>query len=286
MKILTTVEEVRGKVKEWKEAGLRVGLVPTMGYLHEGHASLIKKACSQNDRVIVSDFVNPIQFGPGEDLDAYPRDIEHDRKTAQDAGADCIFHPDADEMYTPDFSSFVDMTGLTEELCGKRRPVHFRGVCTVVSKLFNIVTPDAAYFGEKDAQQLAVIRHMVEDLNFGVEIIGCPIIRESDGLAKSSRNAYLSMEERQAATVLHAALSGAEDAMRNGERQVSVLTEMIRKTIESQPLARVDYIEVVDSKSVQAVSDINADVLIAIAVYIGKIRLIDNFTWKVQAGGI
>ncbi len=286
MKILTTVEEVRGQVKEWKEAGLRVGLVPTMGYLHEGHASLIKKACSQNDRVIVSDFVNPIQFGPGEDLDAYPRDIEHDRKTAQDAGADCIFHPEASEMYASDFSSFVDMTGLTEELCGKRRPVHFRGVCTVVSKLFNIVTPDAAYFGEKDAQQLAVIRHMVQDLNFAVEIIGCPIIREADGLAKSSRNAYLTMEERQAATVLHAALSGAEEAMRSGERQVSVLTGMIRKTIESQPLARVDYIEIVDSKSVQSVSDINADVLIAIAVYIGKIRLIDNFTWKVQAGEI
>jgi len=286
MKILTTVQEVREKVKEWQGAGLRVGLVPTMGYLHEGHASLINKACSQNDRVIVSDFVNPIQFGPGEDLDAYPRDIEHDRKIAQDAGADCIFHPNADEMYGPNFSSFVDMTGLTEELCGKRRPVHFRGVCTVVSKLFNIVTPDMAYFGEKDAQQLAVIRHMVQDLNFAVKIIGCPIIREADGLAKSSRNAYLTLEERRAATILHAALSGAEDAMRGGECQVAVITGMIRNTIESQPLARGDYIEIVDSKSVQSVSDITADVLIAIAVYIGKIRLIDNFTWKVQAGGI
>ncbi|MBM9519386.1 pantoate--beta-alanine ligase [Desulforhopalus vacuolatus] len=286
MNILITVQEVREKVQEWKRAGLRVGLVPTMGYLHEGHASLIKEACSQNDRVIVSDFVNPIQFGPGEDLDAYPRDIEHDRKTAQDAGADCIFHPDVDEMYGSDFSSFVDMTGITENLCGKRRPGHFRGVCTVVSKLFNIVTPDMAYFGEKDAQQLAVIRQMVQDLNFAVQIIGCPIIREPDGLAKSSRNAYLNMEERQAATVLHAALSGAEDAMRAGERQISVLTGMIRNTIESRPLARVDYIEVVDSKSMQPVSEMNADVLIAIAVYVGKIRLIDNFTWKIQAGRI
>ena len=202
MIIVKTIKEVREKVKEWRDAGLSVGLVPTMGYLHEGHASLIKTSSSANDRTVVSVFVNPIQFGSGEDLESYPRDIEHDSEITQAAGADLIFNPEPEEMYLDNFSTFVDMTGLTEELCGLSRPGHFRGVCTVVTKLFNIVKPDRAYFGKKEAQQLAVIRHMVQDLNVDIEVVGCPIVREEDGLAKSSRNTYLSPEERKAAVVL------------------------------------------------------------------------------------
>ena len=202
MKVVTTVKEVRELVKGWKKEGQSVGFVPTMGYLHEGHGSLISAARKDNDKVVVSIFVNPMQFGPTEDLESYPRDLEKDSAYCESLGADLIFHPEASEMYTDGFSSFVDMSVLTEELCGLSRPVHFRGVCTVVNKLFNIVQPDRAYFGQKDAQQLAVIKHMVEDLNMDVTVIGCPIVREEDGLAKSSRNTYLSPEERKAALVL------------------------------------------------------------------------------------
>ena len=192
-----TVKGVRAQVKEWKKQGLTVGLVPTMGFLHEGHQSLIKRAVEENDRVVVSDFVNPIQFGPTEDLESYPRDLDADFALCEKTGAAMLFNPEVDEMYVGDFVTFVDMNDVTKELCGKSRPIHFRGVCTVVNKLFNIVTPDKAYFGQKDAQQLAVIRHMVRDLNMDIEIVGCPIIREEDGLAKSSRNTYLSEKERQ-----------------------------------------------------------------------------------------
>ena len=202
MKVVTTIKEVRENVKQWKKEGQTVGFVPTMGYLHEGHGSLITKARENNDKVVVSIFVNPMQFGPTEDLDSYPRDLEKDSKYCESLGVDLIFHPEPSEMYHDDFSSYVDMSVLTEELCGLSRPVHFRGVCTVVNKLFNIVQPDRAYFGEKDAQQLAIIKHMVQDLNMDIEVVGCPIIREEDGLAKSSRNTYLSPEERKAALVL------------------------------------------------------------------------------------
>ena len=185
MKVVTTIKEVRENVKQWKKEGQTVGFVPTMGYLHEGHGSLITKARENNDKVVVSIFVNPMQFGPTEDLDSYPRDLEKDSKYCESLGVDLIFHPEPSEMYHDDFSSYVDMSVLTEELCGLSRPVHFRGVCTVVNKLFNIVQPDRAYFGEKDAQQLAIIKHMVQDLNMDIEVVGCPIIREEDGLAKS-----------------------------------------------------------------------------------------------------
>lgn len=282
MKIITKIQGVRQQVKIWKQAGFSVGFVPTMGYLHEGHASLIEKAHAENDKVIVSDFVNPMQFGPSEDLASYPRDIERDNKISEAAGADCIFHPDADEMYFPDFSSFVDMTQLTEELCGKSRPIHFRGVCTVVSKLFNIVNPDRAYFGEKDAQQLAVIRHMVQDLNFDVEVVGCPIIREDDGLAKSSRNSYLSSEERQAAVVLNTSLNQIRNKIQAGEHNVATLLTTLSQQISSEPLAKIDYLEIVDSRSLKPVTEINDDILVAIAVYIGKTRLIDNFTYTFE----
>ena len=280
MIVLDKINELRDRVKGWKSQGLKVGFVPTMGYLHEGHESLIKRASEENDKVVVSIFVNPIQFGPKEDLSTYPRDLERDSKVCEGAGADIIFHPKSEEMYFEDFSTFVDMNGLTSGLCGKSRPTHFRGVCTVVTKLFNIVLPDRAYFGEKDAQQLAIIKRMVRDLNIDVEVIGCPIVREKDGLAKSSRNTYLSIEERSAATILSKALNIAREKIKDGERTSSNIISTIKEIIESEKLARIDYIEVVDSFSMESVDKIEKSVLVAIAVFIGKTRLIDNFTYE------
>ena len=277
MKIVNTVSEVRDIIKEWKKNGLTIGLVPTMGYLHEGHASLIRRASKENDRVIVSDFVNPTQFAPTEDLESYPRDIERDARVCEQEGADLIFHPSAEEMYFPNATTFVNMTGPSEELCGKSRPIHFRGVCTVVSKLFNIASPDKAYFGQKDAQQLAVIKRMVRDLNFDIEIVGCPIVRESDGLAKSSRNVYLSKNERNAALILHRALEEGKKMILCGEKNASDIKKRISDIIESEPLARIDYVEIVSFPDIERIDVINGDILAAVAVYIGKTRLIDNF---------
>ena len=277
MKIVETIKEVREQVKEWKKQGLSVGLVPTMGYLHEGHKSLIDRAVAENDKVVVSVFVNPMQFGPTEGLESYPRDMERDAALCENAGAALVFHPEPSEMYEDDFSSFVDMNTLTGGLCGKTRPIHFRGVCTVVAKLFNIVTPDRAYFGQKDAQQLAVIRHMVSDLSFGIEIVGCPIIREEDGLAKSSRNTYLSAEERKAALILSQSLKDGKALVEAGEKDAAKIKKVITDKINTEPLAKIDYVEVVDWKTLEPVSTIDAPILTAIAVYIGKTRLIDNF---------
>ena len=277
MKVVNTINEVREAVKAWHKQGLTVGLVPTMGYLHEGHASLIARASKENDRVVVSDFVNPIQFAPNEDLASYPRDIDRDAKVCEENGADIIFHPTPEEMYHKDFSTFVDITGPSEELCGKSRPIHFRGVCTVVSKLFLIASPDRAYFGQKDAQQLAVIKRMVRDLNFDIEIVGCPIIREADGLAKSSRNTYLSPEERKAAVILHKALEKGKELVLNGEKSAKAVIDTVTQVINSEPLAKIDYVQVVDFPNITVVEDINGDILTAVAVYIGKTRLIDNF---------
>lgn len=276
MKVVKTIEEVREQVKAWKAEGLRVGLVPTMGFLHEGHQSLIIKAVEENDRVVVSDFVNPTQFGPKEDLASYPRDIERDAKLCEEAGADLIFHPEPEEMYAPDYCTFVDMDGLTKGLCGKTRPTHFRGVCSVVAKLFNIVAPDSAYFGQKDAQQLAVIRRMVRDLNFDIRIVACPIIREEDGLAKSSRNTYLNAEERAAAVVLSRALNKGKALIESGEQSASKVKDVIMEELCKEPLAKVDYVEVVDADSIEPIKELKGNVLVAIAVYIGKTRLIDN----------
>lgn len=277
MQIVKTVEEVREQVKVWREQGLSVGLVPTMGYLHEGHKSLIDAAVEQNDRVVVSVFVNPIQFGPNEDLATYPRDLEHDAAICEEAGADLIFHPQPQEMYYDDFCTYIDMDNLTKGLCGKTRPTHFRGVCTVVGKLFHIVGPDRAYFGQKDAQQLAVIRRMVRDLNFPLQIVGCPIVREEDGLAKSSRNTYLSPEERKAAVILHKSLVKGEEMVRAGERDAGKVKKAIREIIESEPLSKIDYVDIVDFDNIQEQEVLEGSVLAAVAVYIGKTRLIDNF---------
>ena len=275
MKIVGTVKEVREQVKEWKKQGLSVGFVPTMGYLHEGHKSLMDAARKGNDKVVVSIFVNPMQFGPTEDLATYPRDLDHDAALCESAGVDLIFHPEAEEMYEKDFCSFVDMTGLTEGLCGKTRPIHFRGVCTLVNKLFNIVTPDHAYFGQKDGQQLAVIKRMVRDLNMDIEIVGCPIIREEDGLAKSSRNTYLSSEERKAALILSKTVALGKELAKT-EKDANKVVEAMKKNIETEPLAKIDYVEAVDALSMAPVEKLEGTCMLAMAVYIGKTRLIDN----------
>lgn len=276
IKIVKTVAEVRALVKEQKEAGKSVGLVPTMGYLHEGHKSLIDRAVSENDFVVVSDFVNPTQFGPNEDFESYPRDIMKDAELCEKAGADVIFNPDADEMYHNPLTS-VTMSEITKHLCGASRPTHFNGVCQVVAKLFNIVAPDRAYFGKKDAQQLMVIKKMVTDLNFDIEIVGCPIIRESDGLAKSSRNTYLNVEERQAALCLSRSLNIGRELIAKGEKNAHIVREAIRAEIEKEPLARIDYVEIVSLNTLAPTDTTEGGILTAIAVYIGKTRLIDNF---------
>lgn len=277
LQIEQTVSGVKQQVRKWRKEGLSVGFVPTMGYLHEGHQSLIQQAVNENDRVVVSIFVNPIQFGPKEDLESYPRDLDADCKLCESTGAAMVFCPEVSEMYGKGFSTYVDMDGVTAELCGKSRPIHFRGVCTVVNKLFNIVTPDRAYFGEKDAQQLAVIRHMVRDLNMNVKIVGCPIIREEDGLAKSSRNTYLSKEERKAARVLSRAIREGKSMTESGETDGDKVLAEMRKIIEAEPLAKIDYVEMVHWDTIEVHHTVDCPVLVAIAVYIGKTRLIDNF---------
>jgi pantoate--beta-alanine ligase len=281
MIVVSSIKEVRDAVREWRKEGLTVGFVPTMGYLHEGHKSLIDKAVEENDKVVVSIFVNPIQFGPKEDLESYPRDLERDSKMCSDSGASIVFTPQKGEMYPDGFYTSVNMTGLTENLCGKSRPVHFSGVCTVVNKLFNIVTPDKAYFGQKDAQQLAIIKRMVNDLNMNVEVVGCPIIREEDGLAKSSRNTYLSKEERETAVILNKSLKIGLEAINSGERNSRSVIDLIKRNIESEKLAKIDYVQVVDLLSMKDVETIEKSVLVAMAVYIGKTRLIDNFIFEI-----
>lgn len=280
MKIVTTIAEAKEQVKEWRSQGLSVGLVPSMGYLHEGHASLMKEAVKQMDKVAVSVFVNPTQFGPGEDYDSYPRDLDHDIAICEEQGVDLIFHPSVEEMYGKNYNTYVTMETLGDELCGKSRPIHFRGVCTVVTKLFHIITPDKAFFGQKDAQQLAIIKRMVKDLNMNLEVVGCPIIREDDGLAKSSRNTYLSPEERQAALILSKTIFMGQEMVKNGERDVKTLLDAMKANIETEPLAKIDYVEVVDGETMQKVEKIEESVLVAMAVYIGSTRLIDNFMYE------
>lgn len=277
IKIVHTIEEVRMQIKQWRAEGKTIGFVPTMGYLHEGHQSLIKKSVQQNEKTVVSVFVNPMQFAPTEDLESYPRDLNADAGLCDETGADLIFNPEPDEMYKNGFCSFVDMTGPTAELCGKSRPIHFRGVCTVVNKLFNIVQPDRAYFGQKDAQQLAVIKRMVIDLNIPIEIVGCPIIREEDGLAKSSRNTYLNEEERKAALILSKTVFMGKRLVDEGLTDAKELVRLMKENIETEPLAKIDYVQAVNFNDISVTDTISESTLVAMAVYIGKTRLIDNF---------
>jgi pantoate--beta-alanine ligase len=279
--LVKEIRELRGLIKGWKREGHSIGYVPTMGALHEGHESLIKKAVSENDKVIVSVFVNPTQFGPNEDYNSYPRDINKDLEICLNAGANVVFNPEPSEMYFDNRSTSVSVSKLTSVLCGAKRPGHFDGVCLVVSKFFNIVTPDRVYFGQKDAQQVAVIKRMVRDLSIDVEVVACPIIREEDGLAKSSRNTYLSADERKAALVLNRSLKLAKDALSNGVRNAKVVKIIINEELNKEPLAKIDYVEIVDSETLENVEIIEKSVLIPIAVYIGKTRLIDNFTFEI-----
>lgn len=281
--IATTVEEVREFVKSCRKEGKSVGLVPTMGYLHEGHESLIKKCVAENDITVVSIFVNPMQFGPKEDLASYPRDLDADSKLCQQAGACLIFHPEPAEMYHEDFSSYVDVNGLTNALCGLSRPGHFRGVCTVVTKLFNIVAPDKAYFGEKDAQQLAVIKRMVADLNIDIEIVGCPIIREADGLAKSSRNTYLSPASRQESLIISRSIFMGKKLIEDGERSAAKVIQAIKDSINTSSIMDIDYVEIVNGLTMESIEKLKGEILCAVAVRVnGEARLIDNFMMTVE----
>lgn len=282
MQTLETIQAVRKQVNLWRQAGETIGLVPTMGALHAGHQSLIERAAKENDHVIVSIFVNPTQFAPNEDLTSYPRKLEEDQALCEKAGVEVIFHPEPQEMYPSGFDTFVEVHGTTEVLEGASRPTHFRGVTTIVLKLLQIAQPARAYFGQKDAQQVAVIQQMVRDLNVPVEIIACPIIREVDGLAKSSRNVYLNPAERKAALVLNRALSLARQRLNAGTREPKQLIQLIIEEISKESLAKIDYVEIVDQKTLQKVETINAAILVPIAVYIGNTRLIDNFYWEAK----
>lgn len=271
-----TIADLRQHVNEAKLAGKSVGFVPTMGYLHEGHMALIVAARSQNDFLVASIFVNPLQFGPGEDLAGYPRDFARDEQLLQQHGVDLLFVPSATEMYPQPMATLVAVGELSQHLCGRSRPTHFQGVATVVSKLFHIVQPTRSYFGQKDAQQVVVIRRMVEDLNFPVEIVTVPIVREHDGLAKSSRNIYLTADERPHATILYQTLRFAEEQIRDGERSGPRLAEAMRSRIRSETDVRLDYAEVVSINTLEPVTVISGTVLLAVAAYVGKARLIDN----------
>jgi len=277
--IVESVKTVEG-MKEISEKCLKesktIGFVPTMGYLHEGHISLIKRAREENDTVVVSIFVNPIQFGPTEDLSSYPRDINRDLKISDENKVDYVFLPTVDEMYPGPYHTYVEVEKLTEHLCGAKRPGHFRGVTTVVLKLFNIVKPTRAYFGQKDAQQFRVLRSMVKDLNLDVEMVEMPIVREKDGVALSSRNKYLSPEERREAVCLSESLRSAITLIENGERDTNNIIASMKSNINRYSRAKIDYIEIVDEQELQPIKDLKGKFIIALAVYIGRARLIDN----------
>ncbi|MEG0250594.1 MAG: pantoate--beta-alanine ligase [Peptostreptococcus sp.] len=277
MKIIKTIEEMKSISRDIYFDKKTMGLVPTMGYLHEGHKSLIAKAKEDNDLVVVSIFVNPTQFAPEEDLENYPRDLQRDAKICEELKVDYIFHPKEGDMYRENFSTFVvPGENMTDIMCGVTRPAHFKGVCTVLTKIFNIVSPQKAYFGEKDIQQLAIVKRMVEDMNFDIDIVGCPIVREDDGLAKSSRNTYLDSSQRKAATILRKSILRAKEMIDSGEKDAIRVQASIIEMIEEEPLAKIDYIEILDFETFERLKIIQKRTLISMAVYIGKTRLIDN----------
>ena len=285
MQVITKIGQLKQIVHTAKREGKTVGLVPTMGYLHEGHLTLMRRARQEQGLVIATLFVNPLQFGPQEDYADYPRDLERDCKLAESTGIDVLFAPSVDEMY-PDGNgkilSFVDVEKITATLCGASRPGHFRGVATVVTKLFNIAEADVAYFGQKDAQQVAVIRRMTEDLNMNVKIVAVPIVREPDGLAMSSRNKYLAPAQRQAALVLSRSLERAASLLAAGERDSALILAAVRELIDQQPLAEIDYVSLVDPLSLAAIERVEQQALLALAVKFGKTRLIDNMLWEAK----
>lgn len=283
MEVVTRIPELKARLAKARQAERRIGFVPTMGYLHEGHLSLMRRAKAENDLVVASIFVNPIQFGPQEDFASYPRDLARDSRMAEQAGVDILFVPAVEEMYPRGHENLltsVEVSRVSQGLCGASRPGHFRGVATVVAKFFHIVQPDTAYFGQKDAQQVVVIRRMVEDLNLDVRVIAAPIVREADGLAMSSRNVYLNPAERQAALVLSRSLAQAESLLRGGERNGAAIARAVRGIILQEPLASIDYIAVVDPDDLAELQTIETSVLVALAVRIGKTRLIDNLLWE------
>lgn len=276
MRICKTVDEMRAAARESRRHERRLGFVPTMGALHEGHLSLVRAARAKCDVVAVSIFVNPLQFGPSEDLAKYPRTFERDRELLEKEGVDILFAPAPEEMYPAGAVTYVTVEGLSEKLCGRSRPGHFRGVTTVVAKLFHIVEPDLAFFGQKDVAQATIIRRMVRDLNLPVEIVVCPIVREPDGLAMSSRNAYLSPQKRKAALVLHRALTEVKSRFDQGERNAFTLTEAGKRVLAHEPGVRLDYFEIVDPTTLDPVQELTRSALVAVAAYVGNTRLIDN----------
>lgn len=276
IKVITTIEEMKKIIKDEKSQGKSIGFVPTMGYLHDGHISLVKRAKVENDVVVVSIFVNPTQFGVNEDYDVYPRDLEGDKARSEEGGAQYIFHPTVEEMYPYGYQTFVEVFGITDKLCGASRPGHFRGVTTVVNKLFQIVSPHKAYFGLKDAQQVAVIEKMVKDLNMDVTVIPCPIVREADGLAMSSRNVNLSKTDRQSALVLSKSLFKAKEAIEAGIKDAKAIYLILESNISEEVSVHIDYIKIVDFDTLEDVTVIEGRVLIALAAKVGKVRLIDN----------
>ncbi len=281
MRLVEKISDLKAIIRSNKKMGKTIGFVPTMGYLHEGHLSLVKTSVHDNDFTVMCIFVNPTQFGPNEDFEKYPRDMERDLRLAESAGVDVVFSPSVAEMYPESYKTYVEVEDITKVLCGLSRPVHFKGVTTVVNKLFNIVEPDKAYFGQKDAQQVIVIKKMVRDLNMNLEIITCPIVRESDGLAMSSRNVYLNKEERAEAVVLSKSLFEAKEMINKGEKSAEKIVEFIRGRIMLQKLADIDYVEVVSADSLERLDNLEGSILIALAVRFGKTRLIDNVILEV-----
>lgn len=280
MKLYKKINSIQKEIIRLKREGKKIGFVPTMGYLHEGHLSLMRKARKENDIVVISIFVNPTQFGPREDYNRYPRDLNRDLKLAREVGVDIVFYPSVDEMYPSKYRTYVEVEELSDLLCGKSRPGHFRGVTTVCAKLFNIIQPDVAYFGQKDAQQAIIIKQMVRDLNFPFKIKVLPIVREKDGLAMSSRNVYLSPQERKDAVILYQSLKIAEQMVKQGIKDARKIKMKVKKMISEKKTARIDYVEIVDMEDLKPVTLINKPVLLALAVWFGKARLIDNTILK------
>jgi pantoate--beta-alanine ligase len=280
MKLYKKINSIQKEIARLKREGKKIGFIPTMGYLHEGHLSLMRKARKENDIVVISIFVNPTQFGPREDYNRYPRDLNRDLKLAREVGVDIVFYPSVEEMYPSKYRTYVEVEELSDLLCGKSRPGHFRGVTTVCTKLFNIVQPDVAYFGQKDAQQAIIIKQMVRDLNFPLKIKVLPIVREKDGLAMSSRNVYLSSQEREEATVLYQSLKTAHQMVKTGIKDAGRIKRQVKNMISEKATARIDYVEIVDLEDLKPVRTIDKPALLALAVWFGKARLIDNTILK------